>query len=165
MSSQTGKWREEQVLVVCPGSQTTLAQLGCNELTPPIHRFPTRMFRDVEESSEESGPRSGSGSGSGSGAGGWRAYHTYKRKKKVGGVGAAAAAAAAAAGGNGNAGVGGNAGVNGGEGANGEEWEYVEDMDSAEGAVYPIQGRFTLPAPCDCDWRCGCVSFCVNLFS
>jgi actin-related protein 9 len=155
MSSQTGKWREEQVLVVCPGSQTTLAQLGCNELTPPIHRFPTRMFRDVDSESE-------------SGPGGWRAYHTYKRKKKVArGAGGAAGGAggngvgAAAAGGNGNAGAGG-----GGEGANGEEWEYVEDMDSAEGAVYPIQGRFTLLlsaiAAChDCDWRCGREKVCV----
>ncbi|KAH6855677.1 hypothetical protein B0I37DRAFT_338154 [Chaetomium sp. MPI-CAGE-AT-0009] len=93
MSSQTGKWREEQVLVVCPGSQTTLAQLGCNELTPPVHRFPTRMFRD-----EESGD--------------WRPHCTFKRKKE--GV------------------------VVGGEGEE-EVWEYVEDVDSVEGAVYPIQ--------------------------
>lgn len=91
MSSQTGKWREEQVLVICPGSQTTLAQLGCNELTPPAHRFPTRMFR-AEESDE------------------WRPHHTYKRKKE-------------------------NAGSDGQD-----EWEYVEDTDSVEGAVYPIQG-------------------------
>lgn len=64
MSSQTGKWREEQVLIICPGSQTTLAQLGCNELTPPAYRFPTRMFKD-EESDH------------------WRPYHTYKRKKEA----------------------------------------------------------------------------------
>lgn len=63
MSSQTGKWREEQVLIICPGSQTTLAQVGCSELTPAAHRFPTRMFRD--EDSDE-----------------WRPYHTYKRKRK-----------------------------------------------------------------------------------
>ncbi|EAQ87218.1 hypothetical protein CHGG_03837 [Chaetomium globosum CBS 148.51] len=106
MSSQTGKWREEQVLVVCPGSQTTLAQLGCNELTPPVHRFPTRMFRD-----EESGD--------------WRAHHTFKRKKAGGAAGAGAAGA--------------GADVGAGAGAGEEEWEYVEDMDSAEGAVYPIQ--------------------------
>ncbi|KAK3947698.1 hypothetical protein QBC32DRAFT_353549 [Pseudoneurospora amorphoporcata] len=62
MSGQTGKWREEQVLVICPGSSTTMAQLGCGELTPPAHRFPTRMFRDEE-------------------TGQWRPYHTYKRKK------------------------------------------------------------------------------------
>lgn len=126
MSSQTGKWREEQVLVVCPGSQTTLAQLGCNELTPPIHRFPTRMFRDETE---------------GGGEGGWRAYHTFRRKKKVPGsagvVGAAGAGAGVGAGGNGVAAAGGNG--NAGASA-GEEWEYVEDMDSGEGAVYPIQG-------------------------
>lgn len=96
MSSQTGKWREEQVLVICPGSQTTLAQMGCNELTPPTHRFPTRMFKDADSDD-------------------WRPFHTYKRKK---------------------------------EGANGasegdDAWEYVEDTDSVEGAVYPIQGGFT----------------------
>ncbi|KAL1843310.1 hypothetical protein VTJ49DRAFT_2127 [Mycothermus thermophilus] len=87
MSSQTGKWREEQVLVICPGSQTTLAQLGCNELTPPAHRFPTRMFRDPDSDA-------------------WRPYHTYKRRK---------------------------------EGGAEDEWEYVEDVDSVEGAVYPLQ--------------------------
>ncbi|KAL2266900.1 hypothetical protein VTJ83DRAFT_4177 [Remersonia thermophila] len=87
MSSQTGKWREEQVLVICPGSQTTLAQLGCNELTPPAHRFPTRMFRDPDSDA-------------------WRPYHTYKRRK---------------------------------EGAAEDEWEYVEDVDSVEGAVHPLQ--------------------------
>jgi actin-related protein 9 len=94
MSSQTGKWREEQVLVICPGSQTTLAQLGCNELTPPAHRFPTRMFRD-EESPDD-----------------WRPYRTYRRKKET-------------------------PGQSGGEK---EEWEYVEDVDSVEGAVYPLKG-------------------------
>ncbi|KAK4108483.1 actin-like ATPase domain-containing protein [Canariomyces notabilis] len=88
MSSQTGKWREEQVLIICPGSQTTLAQLGCNELTPPAHRFPTRMFKDEDSD-------------------GWRPHYTYKRKKEGG--------------------------------TTGDEWEYVEDIDSIEGAVYPIQ--------------------------
>ncbi|KAK4125480.1 hypothetical protein N657DRAFT_688240 [Parathielavia appendiculata] len=91
MSSQTGKWREEQVLVICPGSQTTLAQLGCNELTPPAHRFPTRMFKDPDSDDH------------------WRPYHTYKRKKE------------SAADGDGE-----------------DAWEYVEDTDSVEGAVYPI---------------------------
>ena len=62
MSSAAGKWREEQVLIICPGSQTTMAQLGCHELTPPAHRIPTRMFRDPETKE-------------------WRPYHTYKRKK------------------------------------------------------------------------------------
>ncbi|KAJ0113880.1 hypothetical protein J7T55_010124 [Diaporthe amygdali] len=61
MSSQT-KWREEQILVICPGSSTTMAQLGCSELTPPSQRFPTRMFKDEQN-------------------GGWRPYHTFKRKK------------------------------------------------------------------------------------
>ncbi|KAK3319266.1 hypothetical protein B0H66DRAFT_476052 [Apodospora peruviana] len=101
MSTQTGKWREDQILVICPGSQTTMAQLGCAELTPPAFRIPTRMFKDDEE--EDS----------------WRPVHTYKRRK-ANAVGKAAS--------------------NGG-GAKGDddEWEYVEDPDSDEGAVYPIQ--------------------------
>ncbi|KAK5658238.1 hypothetical protein OQA88_2213 [Cercophora sp. LCS_1] len=92
MSGQTGKWREEQVLIICPGSQTTLAQLGCSELTPASRRFATRMFKD--EDSDD-----------------WRPYHTYKRKASA-------------------------------DGANGDEWEWVEDVDSVEGAVYPIQGGY-----------------------
>ncbi|KAK4134716.1 hypothetical protein BT67DRAFT_302857 [Trichocladium antarcticum] len=91
MSTQTGKWREEQVLIICPGSQTTLAQVGCNDLTPPAYRFPTRMFKDQDSDD-------------------WRPHHTFKRKKEI-------------------------------AGASGEdEWEFVEDMDSDAGAVYPLQG-------------------------
>ncbi|KAI1501697.1 hypothetical protein F5X99DRAFT_418314 [Biscogniauxia marginata] len=96
MASQQGKWREEQVLIICPGSQTTMAQLGCSELTPPAHRIPTRMFKD-EESNE------------------YRPYRTYRRKR-----------------------------VDASEGVNGskddDEWEWVEDRDSVEGAIYPIEG-------------------------
>ncbi len=104
MSSQTGKWREEQVLIICPGSQTTLAQLGCNELTPPAHRFATRMFRD--EDSDD-----------------WRPHRTVKRRKeKEEGV------------------VEEGKKGKGGKGAE-DEWEWVEDTDSVEGAVYPIQGE------------------------
>lgn len=44
-----------------------MAQLGCNELTPPSKRFPTRMFWDAE-------------------AAFWRPYRTYTRKKKVEGA-------------------------------------------------------------------------------
>ncbi|CEJ84531.1 Putative Chromatin remodeling complex subunit [[Torrubiella] hemipterigena] len=84
--SSVGRWREEQILIVCPGSKTTLAQIGCSELTLPTHRLPTRMFKDGDE---------------------WRPYHTYLRKKVVGGV---------------------------------EQEEWVEDVDSDEGAVYPIKG-------------------------
>ncbi|KAH6895453.1 hypothetical protein B0T10DRAFT_557668 [Thelonectria olida] len=47
--STTGKWREEQVLIVCPGSRITMAQLGCNELTLPARRMPTRMFKDEDQ--------------------------------------------------------------------------------------------------------------------
>ncbi|KAI0817931.1 actin-like ATPase domain-containing protein [Xylaria sp. FL0064] len=109
MSSQQSKWREDQVLVICPGSQTTMAQLGCSELTPPAHRIPTRMFKD-DESDE------------------YRPYYTYRRKKaaktdKAEKIETTETAAAPA------------------DGANdGDEWEYVEDRDSVEGAIYPMQG-------------------------
>ncbi|KAK1252703.1 hypothetical protein MKX08_003890 [Trichoderma sp. CBMAI-0020] len=63
-----GKWREEQVLVICPGSRTTMAQLGCGELSPPHHRIPTRMFRDEEDPNL------------------WRPYYTYKRVTTIDGV-------------------------------------------------------------------------------
>ncbi|KAK3898017.1 actin-like protein ARP9 [Staphylotrichum tortipilum] len=104
MSSQTGKWREEQVLIICPGSQTTLAQLGCNELTLPAHRFATRMFRDEDSDN-------------------WRPHRTVKRRKEE------------SEGGGGSEGAKGK----GGKGKEGDEWEWVEDTDSVEGAVYPIQ--------------------------
>lgn len=65
MSGAGGKWKEEQILVICPGSRTTMAQLGCSELTPPTHRIPTRMFRDGDE---------------------WRPYYTFRRTKVVGGI-------------------------------------------------------------------------------
>jgi actin-related protein 9 len=96
MSNQQGKWREEQVLVICPGSHTTMAQLGCSELTPPAHRIATRMFKDEDGE-------------------GYRPYHTYKRKK--------------------------NAKTAPSEDTKDEdEWEYIEDRDSVEGAIYPMQG-------------------------
>jgi actin-related protein 9 len=117
MASQTGKWREDQVLVICPGSQTTMAQLGCAELTPPANRLPTRIFKD--DDADE-----------------WRPYYTYKRRK---------ASHAAAPGANGDA-------QQAAEGAqkNGDdedEYEWVEDPDSAEGAVYPIQGTVSSSTP------------------
>ncbi|KAI1397410.1 hypothetical protein F4819DRAFT_85957 [Hypoxylon fuscum] len=90
MASQQGKWREDQILVVCPGSQTTMAQLGVSELTTPAHRIPTRMFKD-EETNE------------------YAPFRTYKRKKAT-------------------------------EKTEGDQWEYVEDRDSVEGAIYPLQG-------------------------
>ncbi|KAH8735914.1 hypothetical protein BGZ61DRAFT_380429 [Ilyonectria robusta] len=64
MSSTTGKWREEQVLIVCPGSRMTMAQLGCSELTLPTRRMQTRMFKDGEQ---------------------WAPYHRAKRTKLVNG--------------------------------------------------------------------------------
>lgn len=53
--------------MICPGSSTTMAQLGCSELTPPSKRFPTRMFWDADATF-------------------WRPYRTYTRKKKVEGA-------------------------------------------------------------------------------
>ncbi|TKW49167.1 SWI/SNF and RSC complexes subunit arp9 [Colletotrichum tanaceti] len=99
MSTQTGKFREDQVLIICPGSQTTMAQLGCGELTPPIHRIPTRMFKDAETDE-------------------WRPFHTFKRKR---------------------------ADANGALAIDGprteeDEYEWVEDTDSTEGAIYPLKG-------------------------
>ncbi|KAK7418374.1 Actin-like protein arp9 [Neonectria punicea] len=64
MSSTTGKWREEQVLIICPGSRTTMAQLGCSELTLPARRMQTRMFRDGHQ---------------------WAPYYREKRIKVVNG--------------------------------------------------------------------------------
>lgn len=103
----SSKYREDQVLVICPGSSTTMAQLGCSELTPPSQRFPTRMFKDAETDE-------------------WRPYHTYRRKKTT------------AAGVNGSAG-----GANGEAGQKKDEendYEFIEDPDSEEGAVYPLKG-------------------------
>jgi actin-related protein 9 len=38
-------FKDEHILIIAPGSQTTLAQLGLPEsFTPASHRFPTRMF-------------------------------------------------------------------------------------------------------------------------
>lgn len=65
MSSTAGKWREEQVLIICPGSRSTMAQLGCSELTPPARRMPTRMFKDGDQ---------------------WAPYHRMKRMTMVNGV-------------------------------------------------------------------------------
>lgn len=103
MSSQATKWKEEQILIICPGSRTTMAQLGCSELTPPAYRIPTRMFRDEE-------------------TGEWRPYRTYRRKKQ--------------------AAIGGSSGANDATSNDDDEWEYVEDPDSDEGAVYPMQGGY-----------------------
>ncbi|KAI1128885.1 actin-like ATPase domain-containing protein [Nemania abortiva] len=107
MSSQQGKWREDQVLVICPGSQTTMAQLGCSELTPPAHRIPTRMFKDEE--GEEFYP-----------------YHTYKRKK----ITTAATTTTTTT----------TEPTNDSKDKDEDDWEYVEDRDSVEGAIYPMQG-------------------------
>lgn len=103
--------------MICPGSSTTMAQLGCSELTPPSQRFPTRMFRDAE-------------------TGEWRPYYTYKRKKKTVAVDV-------------NGGADANGHANGAAGGvdkkeDKDEYEFVEDPDSAEGAIYPLKGTFLM---------------------
>ena len=108
MSGQMNKWKEEQVLIICPGSQTTMAQLGCNELTPPAFRIPTRMFRDEE-------------------TGEWRPNHTWKRKK-VQKLGSGATRTI-------------HDNTVADDVATEDEYEYVEDPESNEGAVYPLQGK------------------------
>jgi actin-related protein 9 len=38
-------FKDEHILIIAPGSQTTLAQLGLPEsFTPATHRFPSRVF-------------------------------------------------------------------------------------------------------------------------
>lgn len=38
-------FRDENILIIAPGSQTTLAQFGLPEsFTPASHKFPTRVF-------------------------------------------------------------------------------------------------------------------------
>ncbi|KAF4126766.1 actin-related protein 9 [Geosmithia morbida] len=104
------KWREEQVLIICPGSQTTMAQLGCNELTPPARRFPTRMFPDTEDDSDNENETTKTvltTTTTTTTAKTWRPYHTFKRTRIVDGK---------------------------------AEDEWVEDVDSDEGAVYPLRG-------------------------
>ncbi|OAA56677.1 chromatin remodeling complex subunit [Niveomyces insectorum RCEF 264] len=117
MSGSSSKWREEQILIVCPGSRTTMAQLGCGELTPPSYRIPTRMFRDEE-------------------TGDWRPYRTWKRKK----TGSAAAAMAATT--TTSDGADNGSADDAAKDADSEEWEYVEDPDSDEGAVYPMDAGY-----------------------
>ncbi|KHJ30824.1 putative chromatin remodeling complex subunit [Erysiphe necator] len=47
-------FKDEHILIIVPGSQTTLAQLGLPEsFTAPSHRFPTRMFRAPDGKSWE----------------------------------------------------------------------------------------------------------------
>ena len=44
-ASKMPPFKDENILIIAPGSQTTLAQLGLPEsFTPPTHRFPSRMF-------------------------------------------------------------------------------------------------------------------------
>ncbi|RQM06624.1 hypothetical protein DH86_00001261 [Scytalidium sp. 3C] len=47
-------FRDENILLLVPGSQTTLAQLGLPEsFTPAVHRFPTRVFLGPDGKSYE----------------------------------------------------------------------------------------------------------------
>ena len=126
MSSQATKWKEEQILIICPGSRTTMAQLGCSELTPPAYRIPTRMFRDEE-------------------TGEWRPYRTYRRKKQSA--------------------TGGSSKPNDATSNDEDEWEYVEDPDSDEGAVYPMQGMSNALPPLLPSLACWAASSIIVLTS
>lgn len=58
-------FKDEHILIIAPGSQTTLAQLGLPEsFTPASHRFPTRMFPAPDGKS-------------------WEPYNIRSRKKEV----------------------------------------------------------------------------------
>jgi actin-related protein 9 len=47
-------FRDEHILIIAPGSQTTLAQLGLPEsFTPAALRLPTRMFLAPDEKTYE----------------------------------------------------------------------------------------------------------------
>ena len=118
--ASSGRWREDQVLIICPGSQTTLAQLGCGELTTPQHRFPTRVFADEVE-------------------GRFRPVRTFRRRRAGGAEKEEEDGAAGAAGGEGREGV-----DKDGDGQ-GDEFEWVEDPDSVEGAIYPMVGELRCP--------------------
>jgi len=128
--ASSGRWREDQVLVICPGSQTTLAQLGCAELTIPQHRFPTRVFPDEEH-------EDGKGMEKGKGKSRYRPVRTFRRRiggaedRKEGGIVA-------------KSGEDQEKDQNQEkEDVNEDEWEWVEDPDSVKGAIYPMVGEFS----------------------
>lgn len=66
----------------------------------------------------------------------WRPYYTYKRKKKL----VLPSHAPAATNGDAAGGSAQQVGENGDKIPEEDDFEYVEDPDSDEGAVYPMQG-------------------------
>ncbi|KAF2398372.1 hypothetical protein EJ06DRAFT_513358 [Trichodelitschia bisporula] len=96
-------FKDDQILIIVPGSQTTLAQLGIPEsLTPAKLRMRSRMF-PAEKLGE------------------WEPFKVRQREKESGAQ-------------------------QNGDGA--DEPEYYEDLETEEGAVWPIvEGRIV-------DWSC-----------
>ncbi|KAI9886845.1 MAG: Actin-like protein arp9 (SWI/SNF complex component arp9) [Watsoniomyces obsoletus] len=114
-------FKDEHLLIIAPGSQTTLAQLGLPEsLTPARHRFPTRMFL----------PPAGSG---------WEPHKV--REKRV--------PKPTSNGTTGDVATGAHKKSDEANGDVEEfEIEYEEDTESDEGAVYPIQQGRVRNWPC-----------------
>ncbi|TAQ85040.1 hypothetical protein B7494_g6636 [Chlorociboria aeruginascens] len=114
-------FRDEHILIIAPGSKTSLAQLGLPEsFTPPSNRFPTRMFLSPDEKTFEP-------------------YRVKSRKKAMidGNVEIDGSAVAKEEG-------------EGEEEEEEEEEELIEDPEDDEGAIYPLkEGRIeNMPAFC-----------------
>lgn len=137
-------FKDENILIIAPGSQTTLAQLGLPEsFTPASHKIPTRMFLAPDGKT-------------------WEPFRIRSRKKDGAGVvGASIGSSNGTSGAVNGAGAGdgdgggdvamsgtgnGTSVANGdGEGEGGkEEEELIEDPEDDEGAVYPLKGVFDL---------------------
>lgn len=97
-------FRDEHILIIAPGSQTTLAQLGLPEsFTPAQHRFATRMFPAPDGKT-------------------WEPVKVKSVVKEKDGAG--------------------DSEMKEGDGGDGEE--EVEEVDSEEGAVWPLVGKLNL---------------------
>lgn len=117
-------FKDENILIIAPGSQTTLAQLGIPEsYTPASNKFPTRVFQAPDGKTFE-------------------AYRIRGRRKekeedKSGGEINGAEKEAGVK----DVEMGGTA-QEGGEKAPAVEEieELIEDQDDDEGAIYPLKG-------------------------
>ncbi|KAK2760026.1 Actin-like protein arp9 (SWI/SNF complex component arp9) [Arachnomyces sp. PD_36] len=132
-------FKDEHILIIAPGSQTTLAQLGLPEsFTPARFRFPTRMF-PAEKKGE------------------WEPHRVREKKVQVTKPAPAAPAPAAAAPDGGADAQKEDQEMKDADAApttdsatevKEEETVYEEDLSSDEGAVYPlVNGAIT-------DWPC-----------
>ncbi|EED14212.1 chromatin remodeling complex subunit (Arp9), putative [Talaromyces stipitatus ATCC 10500] len=154
------QFKDEHVLLIAPGSQTTLAQLGLPEsFTPASHRFPTRMF-PAEKKGEyepfkirEKKKPATSTSQNTNGQEKPDVEMTEAPKQEEGAETAndsteeknpGTSNAAPAEGTNGN----GGAETNSEEAEPKEETFLEEDIISDEGAIYPIQNGHIVDWPC-----------------